>query len=203
MVSTKQMDHLSHGWESFGYPQMVWEEERNEEQKNGGSLKSGAENEACNQHRTVWLQLRQVLSHEAQIKIDAADRADSPDPKKRKFGEKLAIEEDEVAVIKTGAHCTSPPSRAWHFSAASPPRSLEAGPVTIVVSILAVRWPNKGWSRPLLPDHGELAASAQAQLEAARARRGWRPIRRVLTSQFDKSTHRRIFGRLTSTLTPT
>ena len=52
-------------------------------------------------------------------------------------------------------------------------------------------WPNKGWSRPLLPDHGELAASEQAQLEAARARRGWRPIRRALTSRFNTSTHRR------------
>ena len=73
---------------------------------------------------------------------------------------------------------------------ASPPRSL-AGPVSPVGTILAVRWPNKGWSRPLLPDHGELAASEQAQLEAARARRGWRPIRRALSSQFNTSTHRR------------
>ena len=69
---------------------------------------------------------------------------------------------------------------------ASPPRSLAAGPATPAFTILAVRWPNKGWSRPLLPDHGELAASEQAQLEAARARRGWRPIRRALSS----STHR-------------
>ena len=74
---------------------------------------------------------------------------------------------------------------------ASPPRSLAAGPATPAVTILAVRWPNKGWSRPLLPDHGELAALEQAQLEAARARRGWRPIRRALTSQFNTSTHRR------------
>ena len=56
---------------------------------------------------------------------------------------------------------------------------------------MAVKWRNEGWSRPLLPDHAELAASEQAQLEAARARRGWRPIRRALTSQFDKGTHRR------------
>ena len=74
---------------------------------------------------------------------------------------------------------------------ASPPRSLAAGPATPAFTILAVRWPNKGWSRPLLPDHGELAASEQAQLEAARARRGWRPIRRALTSRFNTSTHRR------------
>ena len=74
---------------------------------------------------------------------------------------------------------------------ASPPRSLAAGPATPAFTILAVRWPNKGWSRPLLPDHGELAASEQAQLEAARARRGWRPIRRALSSQFNTSTHRR------------
>jgi hypothetical protein len=54
------------------------------------------------------------------------------------------------------------------------------GPVTPVGTILAVRWPNKGWSRPVLPDHGELAASEQAQLEAARAKRGRRPISRAL-----------------------
>ena len=71
---------------------------------------------------------------------------------------------------------------------ASPPRSLAAGPATPAFTILAVHWPNKGW---LLPDHGELAASEQAQLEAARARRGWRPIRRALSSQFNTSTHRR------------
>jgi hypothetical protein len=32
---------------------------------------------------------------------------------------------------------------------------------------------HSGWSRPLLPDHAELAALEQKQLEAARARRGW------------------------------
>ena len=73
---------------------------------------------------------------------------------------------------------------------ASPSRSL-AGPATPVGTFLRVRWPNKGWSRPLLPDHGELAASEQAQLEAVRARRGWRPISLALTSQFNESTHRR------------
>jgi hypothetical protein len=65
-----------------------------------------------------------------------------------------------------------------------PPRPLER-------SILAVCWPNKVWSRPVLSDHGELAASEQAQLEAARAKRGWRSISRALTLQFSKSTHRR------------
>ena len=35
---------------------------------------------------------------------------------------------------------------------------------------------HSGWSRPVLPDHSELAALEQRQLEAARARRGWRPI---------------------------
>jgi hypothetical protein len=39
----------------------------------------------------------------------------------------------------------------------------------------------KGWSRPLLPDLAELAASEQAQCGAVRARRGGRPIRRVLS----------------------
>ena len=51
---------------------------------------------------------------------------------------------------------------------------------------------NSGWSRPLLPDHAELAALEQRQLEAARARRGWRPISRALSSRFDKRTHRRL-----------
>ena len=57
------------------------------------------------------------------------------------------------------------------------------------------RWPannHSGWSRPLLPDHAELAALEQRQLEAARARRGWRPISRALSSRFDKRTHRRL-----------
>jgi hypothetical protein len=43
----------------------------------------------------------------------------------------------------------------------------------------------KGWLRPLLPNHAELAASEQAQRDAARARRSGRPIRRVLSSQFN------------------
>ena len=58
--------------------------------------------------------------------------------------------------------------------------------------------PNEGWSRPLLPDHGEVAASEQAQLDAARARCGWRPISRALTSQFEKNTHRRRLGETTT-----
>ena len=62
-----------------------------------------------------------------------------------------------------------------------------AGPAQVT----AIRWPNKGWSRPVLPDHAELAAWERAQLAAARARRGWRPISRALTSQFNKRTHRR------------
>ena len=92
----------------------------------------------------------------------------------------------------------------WHFSyahfsfSATPisagilatPQSL-AGPAT-PLKILSVQWySSKGWSRPMLPDHGELAASEQAQMDAARARRGWRPISRALTSQFEKRTHRR------------
>jgi hypothetical protein len=61
------------------------------------------------------------------------------------------------------------------------PQSL-AGPATPVLTIVAVQWySSKGWSRPVLPDHGELAASDQAQIDAARARRGWRPISRALT----------------------
>jgi hypothetical protein len=69
-----------------------------------------------------------------------------------------------------------------------------AGPATPVGTILAVRWPNKGWSLPVLPYHGELAALEQAQLrvEAARARHGWRPISRALTSQFNKTDRSRV-----------
>ena len=48
-----------------------------------------------------------------------------------------------------------------------------------------------GWSRPKFPDHADLAALEQQQLEKARARRGWRPISRALSSHFDKRTHRR------------
>ena len=50
---------------------------------------------------------------------------------------------------------------------------------------------SSGWSRPLLPDHAELAASEQAERDAARARRGGKPIRRVLSARFDKMSHRR------------
>ncbi len=53
---------------------------------------------------------------------------------------------------------------------------------------------SSGWSRPLLPDHAELAASEQAERDAARARRCGKPIRLVLTllsARFDKMTHRR------------
>ena len=46
-------------------------------------------------------------------------------------------------------------------------------PATPVATISSVRWPNQGWSRPVLPGHGQLAASEQAQFEAARVRRGW------------------------------
>jgi hypothetical protein len=72
------------------------------------------------------------------------------------------------------------------FSASALSGSL-AGPAQFT----AVRCSGTGWSRPLLPDHAELAAEEQAQREAARARRGGRPIRRALTSQFNEPTHRR------------
>jgi len=65
-------------------------------------VKSGADNEACNQHRIVWVQLK----HDAQIKIDAAVLASESDPKKRKYGAASAIDVDDVVteeVIKTGA----------------------------------------------------------------------------------------------------
>jgi hypothetical protein len=72
-------------------------------------------------------------------------------------------------------------------SSSARPRSL-CGPVPAA----RVHRPIRGcWSRPLLADHAELAALEQAQLEAARARRGWRPISRALSSHFDKRTHRR------------
>jgi hypothetical protein len=50
---------------------------------------------------------------------------------------------------------------------------------------------SSGWSRPLLPDHAELAASEHAERDAARARRGGKPIRRVLSARFDKMSHLR------------
>ena len=51
---------------------------------------------------------------------------------------------------------------------------------------------HSGWSRPLLPDLAALAASEEAQLEAVRARLGWTSISRVLSSNYDKRTHRRL-----------
>jgi hypothetical protein len=61
-------------------------------------------------------------------------------------------------------------------SSSARPRSL-CGPLPAA----RVHQPIKGcWSRPLLADHAELAALEQAQLEAALARRGWRPISRAL-----------------------
>ena len=77
----------------------------------------------------------------------------------------------------------------------APLLSLGAGASCCVPVTTAERWPannHSGWSRPLLPDHAELAALKQRQLDAARARRGWRPISRALSSRFDKRTHRRL-----------
>ncbi len=58
------------------------------------------------------------------------------------------------------------------------PQSL-AGPATPFGTILAVRWPNKGWSRPVLPDHGELAkrvhtAATASTIPASAARSSFR-----------------------------
>ena len=65
---------------------------------------------------------------------------------------------------------------------ATPPRSLD-GPAKPVGTILATLA-----EQGLVPIH----AAVSEQLEAAaRARRGWRPIGRALTSQFNKSTHHR------------
>jgi hypothetical protein len=50
---------------------------------------------------------------------------------------------------------------------------------------------SSGWSLPLLPNHAELAASEQAERDAARARRGGKPISRVLSARFDKMKHGR------------
>ena len=74
------------------------------------------------------------------------------------------------------------------ISAASP--SLPPASPSLPLTVLVVRWErSSGWSRPLLQDHAELAAAEQAQLAASRARRGWRPISRALTSHSDKRTH--------------
>ncbi len=45
-----------------------------------------------------------------------------------------------------------------------------AGHATPAGTILVVRGPNKGWSRPLLPDHGELAAAGTTRGPAGDAR---------------------------------
>ena len=49
------------------------------------------------------------------------------------------------------------------------PQSL-AGPAT-PFGTLAVRWPDKGWSRPVLPDHGELAKRVHTAAAASSFRR--------------------------------
>lgn len=51
---------------------------------------------------------------------------------------------------------------------------------------------HSGWSRPFMADHAELAWSEQTQLDAARARRNRKCVRRTLSSHFDRWTHRRI-----------
>ena len=68
------------------------------------------------------------------------------------------------------------PVRGFRAFESAPPRSL-TGPAA-PASLTAVRSPDKAVSRPLLLDHAELAAAEEAQREAARARRGGRPIRR-------------------------
>ena len=80
--------------------------------------------------------------------------------------------------------CASTSEPVGSLSASSPP-GLLAGPSQLT----AVRSSGKGWSRPLLPDHAELAAAEEAQRDAARAKRGGWPIRRALTSQFNQRTH--------------
>ncbi len=68
------------------------------------------------------------------------------------------------------------------FLDSAPPQSLQGA-----TQLTAGRSSGKGWSRPLLPnDHADLAAAGQAQRDAARARRGGRPICRALTSQGNK-----------------
>ena len=81
------------------------------------------------------------------------------------------------------------------FGFSAPLLSLDAGATCCVRVASEGRWPannHSGGSRPLLADHAELAALEQRQPEAARARRGWRPISRALSSRFDKRTHRRL-----------
>jgi hypothetical protein len=68
------------------------------------------------------------------------------------------------------------PVRGFRAFESAPPRSL-TGPAAPAPRT-AVRSPDKAVSQPLLLDHAELAAAEEAQREAARARRGGRPIRR-------------------------
>ena len=59
------------------------------------------------------------------------------------------------------------------------------------LTVLAMRWKGKGCPVPCCLGHAEIAATEQAQREAARAKRGERLIRRALTAHFDPRTHRR------------
>jgi hypothetical protein len=66
------------------------------------------------------------------------------------------------------------PVRCFRAFESAPPLSL-TGPAA-PAPLTAVRSPDKEVSQPLLLDHAELAAAEEAQREAARARRGGRPI---------------------------
>jgi len=88
-----------------------------------------------------------------------------------------------AVAIGVGVACIS-------FGFSGPPLSLDTVPVTP-----KEQWPennHSGWCRPSQPDHAELVAMEQRQLECARLRRGWRPISRALSSLFDMRTHRRL-----------
>ena len=88
-----------------------------------------------------------------------------------------------AVAIGVGVACIS-------FGFSGPPLSLDTVPVTP-----KEQWPgnnHSGWCRQSQPDHAELVVMEQRQLDAARARRGWRPISRALSSLFDMRTHRRL-----------
>lgn len=88
-----------------------------------------------------------------------------------------------AVAIGVGVACIS-------FGFSGPPLSLDTVP-----AMPKEQWPennHSGWCRPSQPDHAELVAMEQRQLECARSRRGWRPISRALSSLFDMRTHRRL-----------
>ena len=113
-------------WESFGYPLM---DGVDEEQENGGSLISGANNEAC---RIVWVQLK----HDAQNKLMQPIVQIHPIPRIVNFAnhrrwkktKSRLSRQERTARRRRAAYGISPPRRRDATGSAPPSASQSAVP---------------------------------------------------------------------------